>query len=379
MLYIVSKSYEPNSAISNRMLGFARGCSELGIDACFVFFIPNKTKAKVSQDFSHISFKYYWSNFLLPGRNLKYISYFLYVLMFFLKLRKSDKVVFLSCYDILNYFINIPYVDFYAEVTECPEIYVDMSRLSLLGRNNFYKTLQKLKGLFVISPSLKNFFVAKGVSEHKITVINMIVDLLRYKNIKKEPSIPYLAYCGIVSFYKDGVNDLLKSFGIVHKRYPDIKLTIIGRYADDATEKECYDIVQQMGIADSVIFKGSVSSEEMPQLLLNAEILLLARPNNTQSKYGFPTKLGEYLMTGNPVVLTDVGDMSLYLDNNISAIFAEPDNYDDFANKILWTLDNRDIASKIGCRGKAVAESVFNYRKETQKMLSIIFNDFNEK
>ena len=50
-------------------------------------------------------------------------------------------------------------------------------------------------------------------------------------------------------------------------------------------------------------FTGRTSPEVMPQILTDASILALARPNNVQSQNGFPTKLGEYLATGNPVAI----------------------------------------------------------------------------
>lgn len=371
MIYVVSKSYAPNSAISNRMLSFARGFSELGVEACFCFFIPDQSKEKVAAEFEFVKFKYFWDQFLFPGRLLKLLSYLIYIFRFYLSLKKGDDVVFLSGYDILHYLVRKPNVNFYAEVTEAPEVYLVNSRFPTLSQGSFINTVKKLKGLFVISPSLKRYFIEKGVNDQKIEIINMIVDNKRYANIKKKSPFPYLAYCGIVSFYKDGVNDLLKAFEIVHQYDSQIKLMIIGRFADDTVKDRCYEMVQQMSLTDSVIFTGMVSSDKMPQLLLDAEILLLARPNNKQSQYGFPTKLGEYLMTANPVVLTDVGDMSQYLDNK-SAIFSKPDDINDFANKIIWIMDNRNIACEIGKKGKEVAENKFNYKIETHKMISFI-------
>lgn len=69
----------------------------------------------------------------------------------------------------------------------------------------------------------------------------------------------------------------------------------------------------------------------MPQMLKNAEALVLDRPNSLQAQYGFPTKLGEYLLTGNPVVVTKVGDIPLYLKDGVSALLSEDRNPKEFA------------------------------------------------
>ena len=107
---------------------------------------------------------------------------------------------------------------------------------------------------------------------------------------------------------------------------------------------------------------------------MNAQILVLDRPNNVQAQYGFPTKLGEYLLTGNPTVLTRVGDMPLFLEDKVSTVFACPDNPEDFSSKIVWCLNNYEKAKEIGQRGKEVAKKHFSYAVETQKMLDVIFN-----
>ena len=63
------------------------------------------------------------------------------------------------------------------------------------------------------------------------------------------------------------------------------------------------NLVKELNLEEKVIFTGAVPYTDVPQLLIDAEILALDRPDNKQAKYGFPTKLGEYLMTGNPVVI----------------------------------------------------------------------------
>ena len=51
----------------------------------------------------------------------------------------------------------------------------------------------------------------KGIPEDKIHVINVIVDLARFNDIKPmENHEEYIAYCGTASNNKDGVDDLIE-------------------------------------------------------------------------------------------------------------------------------------------------------------------------
>ena len=115
----------------------------------------------------------------------------------------------------------------------------------------------------------------------------------------------------------------------------------------------------------------------MPQYLKNAEVLVLSRPDNIQAAYGFPTKLGEYLMTGNPVVVTRVGELDNFLEDGKSCLFAKPGDAQHFAKKLKWTLENPAEAKEIGAKGKQVAEVSFNYKIEGKKIAEVITRDSN--
>lgn len=102
----------------------------------------------------------------------------------------------------------------------------------------------------------------------------MTVDSNRFIGLKKHQSERYIAYCGTVSNNKDGVDELIKSFAIVHKVLPDVKLYIIGKTPDKADASGNMNLIDYLGIKQSVVFTGIVSSEEMPQMLKMRQSLL---------------------------------------------------------------------------------------------------------
>ena len=113
----------------------------------------------------------------------------------------------------------------------------------------------------------------------------------------------------------------------------------------------------------------------MPQILKNAKVLALDRPKNKQADYGFPTKLGEYLLTENPVVVTKVGTIPDFLEDGVSALMSEERNPEEFASKICWALEHPDEAAIIGRAGAEVAMKYFNAQIEGDKMYNIMFGN----
>lgn len=167
---------------------------------------------------------------------------------------------------------------------------------------------------------------------------------------------------------KDGVPDLIKSFNIIAKNFNSIKLVLIGDNKDDKKFKIIADAIDESPVKNRIICTGLMDRDYMPNLLINAEILALARPDNIQAKGGFPTKLGEYLSTGNPVVITDVGEHSKYLEDGISAYIVKPGDPIEFAKRISDLLTNPCKAKAIGSMGKKVAYKFFDYRSQSENL-----------
>ena len=176
-----------------------------------------------------------------------------------------------------------------------------------------------------------------------------------------------------VSNFKDGVDVLLQSFALLTQKRKDVRLYILGKTPKECDKSKNESIIEEHNLRELVYMPGEVSGQEMPNYLKNAQVLTLARPDNIQAKYGFPTKLGEYLLTGNPVLLTDVGEMNSFLQNGYSCIFAKPDDPVDFSEKLLWILDHPVEAAEIGRRGREIALANFNGYNESLKMKQFIY------
>lgn len=101
-------------------------------------------------------------------------------------------------------------------------------------------------------------------------------------------------------------------------------------------------------------------------------MLALARPTSIIADAGFPSKLTEYLSTGKPVLVTQVGDIPIYLKDNENAFLSEPDSAEAFADKLRYILNNYEYALKVGIEGKRLTETIFNYNFQAVRMLEFI-------
>lgn len=368
-IFFVIRNFSYGAAASNRLLAYAKSASKQGYDVKIVSLLSNNTKDYKQDEEINIY------GLLACKIKCKPIAYLLsfFTALFFLifSINKRDKILLYSSQDYLPLFVLFRRNQTWFELTEFPELFPPN-----IYPFSVYKWLwKKVKGMIVISSNLKEYFNDKGVQN--VSIINMIVDSERFDKLPQETDKEkYIAYCGnICDDSKDGVSDLIYSFIQYHSVYSNRKLLIIGPVRSEIQKNNYIKILKGSGIEDYVTFTGLVSPNEMPALLSNSEMLVLARPDNLQAKYGFPTKLGEYLLSGRPVVLTDVGNIKDFLKDGHSAFIAAAGNPKSIAEKMIEVSSNEENATTVGMNGKLVAMQHFSSDRETNKLLKIMFED----
>ena len=373
--YAVWVNYLPNSAPSTRMLSYLDAWSKMDIEVTVVFFLPDRQYSKVPYHYKNIKFQYFWDYIPWKCRPFHYVIYNLYIRKFRNSLKSGDCVYVYGQANFLPFIRKRNDIKVYHETTEHPSVVPLGVMLHKTTIDKYLECCTKLDGIFVISSHLKNFFANQGIDPGKIEVVNMTVNPSRFAGVIKESSKKYIAYCGNATNNKDGVDNLIKSFSLISTKFPDIFLYIIGQAPNRKDKSSNARLAQELGVAERVLFVGMVNYNDMPQILTNATILALCRPDNIQAKYGFPTKLGEYLLTGNPVVITDTGDVSKFLVNRKSAMIANPNNNEVFSEMIEWLLNHPDEAIAIGKNGKDVAIKCFNAQVEAKKIVDFMFKN----
>lgn len=372
-LHVFRAMYLPNSAVTNRLLGHLKRFCERGILVEMHFMLPNPNRDKCDIEIPGVTFRYWWDNQSVSNKYLRHLLSIYNAWKCRKGLNKGDSVLLLGMTNYLPIFTfgNKFYV--YYETTEHPLI-GNLSKFVNKWKKWFELYFAKrCNHIFVISTHLKRYYIDNGIPSDKVSIVNMTVDISRFDNLQKDTTREkYIAYCGTASNNKDGVNLLLMSFSQVVKSHPEYKLYIIGATPSVNDEAGNLKLLKELEIEDRVVFTGVVKADKMPQLLYDAEILALERPDSLQAQNGFPTKLGEYLLTGNPVVVTSVGDIPLFLEDGISAYIAPPDNPEAFAEKLIYAIENIDQSREIGEYGKNVALSFFNYKTEGDKIVNTI-------
>lgn len=388
MIYIITTDTFPNGlATTQRIKCYAKSLANAGLD-CLVLPVnrcenENNPLGNTEAEGKLDGYKFYYLSGTTKMDKISVVRYVhmlfdtFHLLLFLLSnLKQEDKVIYYSynrfLLKVVHSVTRIHKVKLYGEVCEHPNIQfigLKADDSSREGKHKILKLISYFDGVLVISSKLRNLLIECGVSKDKIHIVNMVVDHSRFENLENSKPLKIISYCGAADNNKDGVDELMKAFSIVYCRYPDYRLRIIGPAFLRTDSQGNFALAKKLGILENVDFTGYIPSEKIPSLLKESEILALNRPLSTQAMYGFPTKLGEYLMTGRPVVITRVGDIQLFLDDYKSAMICEFGQPEDFAYKLIWLIEHKKEAEEIGNSGKNVAFNFFSEQVVGKQLL----------
>jgi glycosyltransferase involved in cell wall biosynthesis len=380
-------SYPKGEATTNRNISILKGLAQIGNIVDLYVLSPTdkvcKDKREKKGTIENISYEYTsftvnWPKSII----IKTIILSISVINALYKLNTKHKsglvdtiILQLSKPYLMHPFIlfaKLKGIKVYHQQDETPEI-IFKNKISRFIFYPYYTyIINNLTGLYVISKYLNNYF-ANLIDNNNICLVNMIVDHNRFI-YNKQPffDFQYIAYCGTMYGDKDGIIDLIDAYMLIES-VTKLKLVLIG----DITDKRADYVknkVRDSKLGDRIILTGSIGYDDIPKYLQNADILALARPDNLQARGGFPTKLGEYLLTEKPIVITAVGDIPDFITDGVNGFLVEPGNPNLFASKLLYVINNYNLALEVAKNGKALAMEYFNYSKEATKLFHFMMN-----
>lgn len=149
-------------------------------------------------------------------------------------------------------------------------------------------------------------------------------------------------YVGRYASYK-GIDHTVKAFGIVHKKYNDIKLRIVGKTNNQYVKEVLAPICEEMGITigeakeNDVITCGFVSEEEKYELMSNSKALIFP-----SIREGWGMIVSEAGALGTPSITYDAPGMRDAVDFGKAGYMCIPGSYEDISKKMLQCLEDKE-------------------------------------
>ncbi len=232
-------------------------------------------------------------------------------------------------------------------------------------------------GIIVISTRLERLY---SNLNKNVMLIPILVSEFYFQNPKKnhnetENEVFVISSTGGILPEKEGIEFMLIAISFLIKK--GISKRIIYNIYGNNTQKYnnlFHDIINRLSLNSFVNIYDNKSRDEIKEILYASDLLVLTREKNLQTNFGFSTKLGEYLASGTPVLLSDVSDNGIYLTHDENAFFCDLNSIDNTVNVLNSIISNREKAHHIGLNGKNIAFNKFFLEKYSSIFISFLSN-----
>jgi glycosyltransferase involved in cell wall biosynthesis len=167
---------------------------------------------------------------------------------------------------------------------------------------------------------------------------------------------PIVIFTGALLAAK-GIWNLVSAIPLVLKKREDAHFIIVGYPVEETAAK-----VKELGVEDNVHLAGMVDYFKLPGYLLISDIAVEPKVDRAGEASG---KVINYMGAGLPVVCFEGKNNRRFLGGN--GIYADDNKIENLAEKIIWAIENKEEAEKLGNLNKKRVEEVFSWNNSIQK------------
>lgn len=142
------------------------------------------------------------------------------------------------------------------------------------------------------------------------------------------------------------------------------------RYKKDQDDNLAY--MESSGVnKDDVTLLPRIPTKEVPLYLNRTKLGIAPLPDNPKFRKNIATKMFEYMYYYLPVLTSDLPPAKQYLDVANSGYLIKYDDAEAYADKIIYLLNNPDVANEMGKTGHDKVASSWNWSTEKEKLIEL--------
>ncbi len=175
-----------------------------------------------------------------------------------------------------------------------------------------------------------------------------------------------VGYVGVMG-KQEGIDYLLRSAKYIVEELgrKDIHFGLVGGGPELEYLKS---YAKELNVDEYVTFTGRAPDKEMLEMLNTADVCVNPDVWTVMNDKSTMNKIMEYMALGKPVVQFDLTEGRFSAQE--ASLYANRDDIEDMANKIVQLLDDPELREKMGRFGKNRVENELDWKYETPKLLA---------
>lgn len=197
---------------------------------------------------------------------------------------------------------------------------------------------------------------------------NTFSPLASTPQIEEGPMHDYILFVGALdaAHYSKGVTVLLEACSRLEGVYT---LVLIG----DGDMRTSYEErAQELGIADHVLFIGSVAHDDLPRWYAHARCLVLPSTDSTEA---FGIVIIEAGASGAPSIATNLPGVRSVIEDGASGFLVEPSNISDLTEKIQCMLSHPERARAMGLAAQKRILERYSYDAVKKRYIHFLYRN----
>ena len=232
----------------------------------------------------------------------------------------------------------------------------NISKFLLKSRKKIFDYfLNKVDKFIVLSKSSARILENYGIKKERISLIPLVFSPKKFKMRKVKPS-NLILYAGWFVRHK-GLHVLIKAMPKILKEVPDAKLITVGDMkADPRYTKFVLDLIKKNNLEDKISVFGKVPDNEFEKIYEKSFVIAILEQWENMS----PVFLVDSMANKKAIVASRIGGMPEFIKNGKNGFLCEPNNPNDFAEKIIFLLKNKNVAKIFGGRAQKDISKMIN-------------------
>jgi glycosyltransferase involved in cell wall biosynthesis len=180
-----------------------------------------------------------------------------------------------------------------------------------------------------------------------------------------------IVHVGCINMMR-GADKIPDSLAIVRRKFRDVLFLNLGDMfpPGDYVETLRRKLVEE-DLCDSFIVTGWINHSDIARHLGDASMgVILYQPRSFNNVINLPNKLFEYMAAGIPVVASDFVSTGKIVNEEKCGLLVDPTDPKDIAEKMLFLLENPDIARRMGLNGRRAAVEKYNWEMMRRRLLA---------
>lgn len=216
--------------------------------------------------------------------------------------------------------------------------------LPLVAQRFLSWTFQRCARFIVLSDSWKEFYsTTVGLDPNSVVVLP--------NPVKLPPTVPPRAEGGKVTFLflgrigkRKGAFDLIRAYAAIPEAVREQSHLIV---AGDGEVEAASQLVDSLGLTDSISLPGWVGAEQRDHLLAQADVFVLPSYNE-----GLPMSVLEAMGWGLPVITTPVGGIPELITPEQNGLLVTPGDLEQLTTAMQSLIQDGAERQALGCRAR---------------------------